>query len=313
MGKRGKTNSSAAGLPRGRATYWQSKSLNQRYQQFFRNQLLQLALARFRWENLPETCDVRYLEMQLLCQGSATLALPGGDPTMTLSLQAACETINMYGNPATWRAIGDDGTNFSCDNSNAVFLWDNLLHMTVASAFTLLSYDMADIIRTKQVNRQHMKTPVIYVADQTYKQQLLNLLKQTAGNEPAVIGTRSLRDAIDVTALQSGVEFLGNELQEDLLSTWNMAFLFLGIENLPYKAERQTADEIRSYTEPTDLLKLNPLMCRRQACDKFNDRFGTLVWGREKPKQLAVYWNQDVETASWNAFHDASKLLDGGD
>lgn len=309
MGKRGKSNS-PAGFPHGAPTYWQSKALNSEYQRFFRNQLLQLALARFRWENLPETCDVRYLELQLLTQGCATLALAGGNPDMVLSLRGVQQGINMYGNPSSWRAQGDDGTDFTCDNSNAVFIYDNMLHCCVAKAFTLLSYDMADIIRTKQVNREQVKTPVIYVADQTYKQQLINLLKQTAGNEPAVVGTTSIRDAVDVVALQTGVEFMGNELQEDLLSTWNLAFTFLGIENLPYKAERQTADEIRSYTEPTDLLKLNPLQCRRQACDRFNDRFGTLVYGKDSPKRLAVYWNQDIESKSFNAINDMSYMLE---
>lgn len=313
MAKRGKTNSVGS---RGNKLYWQSAQLNQRYQQFFRTQLIQLALARFRWVNIPKTCDARYLEMQLLFNGMATLAAPKIEDKPNykafLSLKAVPEGINMYGNAPCWRALGENGTDFSCNNTNGVIIYDNLLRTAQVNNFTLLAYDMADIVRTKQVNRQHIKTPVVWLVDQTMRQQALNLMSQTAGNEPMVLATKSGFNAIDVQAINSGVEYLGDKLQEDLMSTWNLAFTFLGINNLPFKAERQTADEINDYGEPTELLSLNPLSCRREACEAFNDRFGTLVYGRESPKKLNVVWNQDFESDAYNVMHNTERLLELG-
>lgn len=313
MGKRGKTNSY---MPHGNKLYWQSSELNQRYQQFFRQQLIQLALARFRWVNLPKTCDGRYLETQLLFGGMATIAAPiiEGKPNYKsfVSLKAVPEGINMYGNAPCWRALGENGTDFKCDNNNGVIIYDNMLRSSTVNNFTLLAYDMADIVRTKQVNRVHVKTPVVYVVDQTMKQQAVNLLSQTVGNEPAVLATKTGFGNIEVQALQTGVQYLGAELQEDLMSTWNLAFTFLGIENLPFKAERQTADEIKDYGEPTELLSLNPLSCRREAAEAFNDRFGTLVYGKETPKKLDVVWNQDIKSSTYNVLHDFERMAELG-
>lgn len=313
MGKRGKSNNTPA---KGNALFWQSAALNQRYQQFFKSQLLQLALARFRWINMPKTCDARYLETQLLFSGMATIAAPPIDDSYNykamVSLKATPNNINMYGNASTWRAIGENGTNFTCDNKNGVMVYDNMLRTNMSSNFALLAYDMADIVRTKQVNRLHVKTPVVYVVDQRYKQQAMNLLSQTAGNEPAVIAISGGFKNIDVEALQTGVPYLGTDLQEDLMNTWDMAFTFLGIENLPFKAERQTQDEIKNYGEPTELLSLNPLSCRREACEAFNDRFAIKVWGKEEPRKLNVVWNQDFESDTYNTMNNFEKMLNTG-
>lgn len=312
MAKRGKTNCG----PRGNKLYWQSSELNQRYQQFFKQQLIQLALARFRWVNLPKTCNARYLETQLLFNGMATIAAPmiEGKPNYKsfVSLKAVPDGINMYGDAPTWRALGENGTDFACDNNNGVMIYDNMLRTATVGNFTLLAYDMADIIRTKQVNRIHVKTPVVYVVDQTMRQQAINLLSQTVGNEPAVLATKTGFNNIEVQALQTGVEYLGDKLQDDLMSTWNLAFTFLGINNLPFKAERQTADEINDYGEPTELLSLNPLSCRRESVNAWNDRFCTLVYGKETPKKLDVVWNQDFESDSYNALHNFERMAELG-
>ena len=305
MAKRGKTNSG----PRGEKVYWQASELNQRYAQFFRSQLLQLALARFRWENLPATCDARYLETQLVFQGMATLAFPREHPNLCLSLKAVPHGINMYGNAPYWMCQGENDTNFYADNKNGVMIYDNMLRTSTVGNFSLLAYDMADIMRTKQVNRMHIKTPVVLVGDERYRQQMNELFKQSAGHEAGVIATRGINN-IDFEAKTTGVPFLGKELNEDLQNTWNLAFTFLGISNLPFKTERQTADEVRDYSEPTDLLALNPLSCRREACDKFNDRFVTRVWGRETPKPLGCYWHEDFESRSFNAMRDLTNFID---
>ena len=66
-------------LMRGNDIYWASAAYNQRLFIMFRQQIIDLALTRFRWVNLPPTCDSRYLEWTLLFQGCATIAHPKSD------------------------------------------------------------------------------------------------------------------------------------------------------------------------------------------------------------------------------------------
>lgn len=307
MGKRGKTNPCDSGR-----VYWQSAALNQRWAQFFRAQLIQMALSRFRWINLPDTCNARYLEMQLLTKSMATISYNAGADFKDwrfYSLQMTPSGLDMYGEPLDWRCIGDNGTNFGASPLSGVAIYDNLLWSSTIGSIELLSYDLADIIRTKQVNRQHAKQPITLVGDQAYRQQMLNIYKQITGNEPAIIATKGMQN-VDIAAIKTGAEYIGDKLNEDFRETFNIALTMLGIQNLPFKSERQTADEIQDYEEPTELISLSPLKARRMACDKFNERFAGSNIGGRIIDPIDCVWSQDLESKAYNFRHNLEKMLE---
>ena len=92
-------------------TFWQTDSYNMRTFQKNFDMLLSLALNRFRWVNLPDTCDSRYLEWVLHRTGLATLSYDREQPTRIYTTLQAMPygTYNMYGIPTQWRAVGYDG------------------------------------------------------------------------------------------------------------------------------------------------------------------------------------------------------------
>ena len=55
--------------PGAQPTYWQTEAYNQQLFTMFQSDLIELALSRFRWVNLPETCNERFLEWTLLTEG----------------------------------------------------------------------------------------------------------------------------------------------------------------------------------------------------------------------------------------------------
>lgn len=310
MAKRGRTNDC-----QGDRAYWQSAALNQRWSQFFYNQLVQMALARFRWVGLPHSCDARYLELQLLVNQQATLcydALSKSGFQSFFSLKAVPNGVDMYGNPTSWRALGENGTSFGVSPLSGVMVYDNLLRCSIVGSIRLLADELADIVRTKSVNRQHAKQPVTLVGDQAYRQQMLNIYKQIAGNEPAIIATKGSRD-IQIDAVKTGGEYIGDKLNEDFRQTLNMALTVLGISNLPFKAERQTADEIQDYDEPTELLALSPLKSRRQACEQFNERFAGGVYGGVRLEEIECVWAEDIESKTYNFTHDMERMFEEGE
>ena len=56
--------------------YWQSAGYNSELFIIYRQQIMKLAMNRYKWINLPITCNERYLEYTLLTQGIATIAFP---------------------------------------------------------------------------------------------------------------------------------------------------------------------------------------------------------------------------------------------
>lgn len=287
------------------ARYWQTEAYNNALFQILRDDILQLALSRYKWRNLPDTCDPWYLEWTLVHQGIATIAHPIGKPDLHLSLQAVQQgQPNMYSRPRKWNAIGATGqTRFPVDARNGVIIYDNKTRYPLVQKINIWARELADIIRTKQINRYHLRTPFVISGTQERTFDMQNLAKQIAQGEPIVIGTDGMNN-IDVRVWETKTEFFGEELQTEFENTWNNVYRMLGIRNLPFKAERRIEDEVLADAQPTELSALASLECRREV-EKYNKRFGT---------DIQVVMNSDLETHNYETLSDLERyaaLLDG--
>lgn len=288
----------------GNAAFWQSEQLNNRLFLYYRNVITQLAVSRFRWLNLPPTCNERFLEWTLLNEGCACIAFPNKLKGTFYSLKAAQVGVyNKYGDPVGWKALGLDGTQFYANWNSGAFIWENMNRFPLMMGINLYANELVHIRMTKRVNRLHQQIPFILTGPQQYKQVMTNLFKQVAGGEPAVIATDGM-NAIEVNALQTGVQYLGEQLAQDETNVWDRIYTMLGIENSPFKLERQTEDEIRAQKMPTDLIAMNSLAERRKAADFLNEHFGQYL-----KAPIQVVWRQDNESENWNFMHNIQSEL----
>lgn len=282
--------------------YWQSAAYNKRVYQGIRNIIENIALARFRWEGLPDTCDQRYLERTLFYRGIATISAPNAVSAKAgkfFSLQCVQQgSPNMYGNPSKWLCLGDNGTQFKADGRTGYYCYDNMTRRTLTVLLDVYARELTDIIRTQQIDRMHLKTPYIITAPKGMELTVLNVLKQLLGGEPAVVGNDSLSN-VDISVISTDTEFHGQELTAAEANVWNKVYTALGIANLTFKAERQIEDEVRAFKAPTDLMALSPIECRRNMADYLNSRFGL---------DIRPVWNVDFESNNFNATHDITML-----
>lgn len=289
---------------KGMPNYWQTNAMNQAAYYMYLQQLESIAMNRFKWIGLPDTCDPRYLEFTLLFQGVASIAKPT-DTDMFFSTQAAQDgQLNIYDNPTQWDAYGNQGFSFRAGPGNGVLVWDNSLRQSIIPMLEFYAYELADIKRTKMINRLQQKTPYIITAPQTQRNDMLQLFKQITGGEPAVLGTPNVSD-IQVQALNTGVPFLGEALNTDLLNVWNEALTALGIRNLSKKTERMIEDEVTANDEPTTIRLMDPLGTRRAAANELNRKFGL---------DIHVVKNFDSESDNFSFLSNVRQMItDEGD
>ena len=285
--------------------YWQTAVYNQQLFFALRDQVLQLAMSRFRWINLPEHCDERFMEYTLATQGLVTISYPKKRPGVFYSTQCSYKSpLNVYDNPTRWQSIGNNGWHFDAGARTGVLVWDNKTRYPLMNKVNIYVHELVDILCTKKTNRVSAKTPYILTGPKERELDMINLFKQVAGNEPAVIATDSL-DLIDVKVLKTGAEYIPEKFNSDYMNVWNMIYTTLGISNLPFKTERQIEDEVKSITEPSMLYRLNSLDCRRAACEELNKRFA-----RYLDAPVSCVWNDDLESANFNTAHNLETLLD---
>lgn len=300
MGRRNRKSGNGSEL------YWQSPTYTNRLFAMYRDMVIAMALQRYKWVNLPSTCDERYLEWTLLFQGVATIAFPKRKPGQFFSTQITnTGKVNVYDNPTKWRSIGNNGWNFNVyPNVNGVLVYDNRLRVPIMERVDLLVRELVDVVRTKQINRMHCKVPYVIKCLQEQEQQAINLYKQIAGFEPAIITTTGF-ESIDIDVINTGVQFLGAELTAEEMNIWNRIYNALGIKNTTYKAERMIEDEVKTLAEPTDLVALDGLTCRRDAAERLNRRFGEYL---DAP--ISVVWREDNESDNYNAMHNLQSVAD---
>lgn len=288
--------------------YWQTDAYNTQLYLALRDVVESMALTRFEYTGLPDTCDPLYLEYQLLYKGLATFAR-SKKTGIWYTLQAVPNgTISVYGRPTAWEALGANGMRFEVTPHNGVLVWDNMTERPLMSLLSIYVRELVDIWRTRQINRMHQKVPFVIKGAQEKQIDMTNLVRQVAGGEPWIITTRGY-DAMDIEVLGGtahlNMPYIGEELDASERNVWNDIYRALGVTNIAYKAERMVADEVRSQEEPTELRALDPLTRRRMAFDAANRRFGTNV---------QVNWRHDWQSANFELQHNMQKLLEiGGD
>lgn len=284
--------------------FWQTDSYN--FRTFNKNldMLLALAMNRFRWVNLPDTCDARYLEKILHRNGIATLSHKDDDvvPVYT-TLQAMPQgEYNMYGIPTKWRAVGYDGlTDYPVTDANGVLCYYSFSRISPWNALEIYARKMAHYERTEDVNLTQQMKPFIGIAPQEKRLELVNLIKQVEGGEPAILGDEHMLDLVNkVTVIDTKVPIITEELARSHQNVLNQALLYLGIPHLAFeKGERMIEDEARANTAPTNIMLLDCLQARRQFCEKANAKFGL---------NIEVYFNDDWESYNFNYTNNIEQM-----
>ena len=287
---------------------WESDSYNFRSYHKNLDMLLSIAINRFRWEGLPDTCDARYLEKTLHRNGIATLSFKRDEPVRVFTTLQAMPNgeYNLYGLPIRWRAVGYDGlTDYEVDNSNGELCYYAYSRVSPWNALEIYARKLTHYERTEDVNLSQQMTPFIGIAPQEKRQELVNLLKQVEGGEPAILGDSGLMNLVDnVKALDLGVDLKTEELARSWQNEFNRALLYLGVPHLAFeKGERMIEDEARANTAPTNIMLLDCLQARRQFCDKVNSKFGL---------DVQVYFNEDLESYNYNYSHNLEQMAQDG-
>lgn len=289
------------------ANYWQSAAYNQRVYAKNLDMLVSIALSRFRWIGLPESCDSRFFEWQLLRNGIATLCHEQDMPDTWQTLIAApYGEFNAYGIPTQWRAIGYNGTTqYNVNEANGGLCFYSMSRNNPWNALELFARKLTHYERTEDSNLFNQVHPVIFIAEQEKKLELENIINQVAGYECAIVGNKSIGNLIDdIKVLDMKTPMICEELARGWQNVLNEYLLWAGVPHLAFeKGERMIEDEARANSAPTNLALLNCLDARRQFAQQMNSRFGL---------ELDCVFNDDFESYNFNYLNNIESLAQDG-
>lgn len=271
------------------STFWQSAWMNDQAFLFYRMWILTLAVNRFKWIGLPPTCDARYLEQTLALEGVATISTPKGASVWTSTSAVTNGTPSLYETPRSWRSFGPGGFGYEVDPSNGVLVYNTRLRSPFPTGMIdMYARRLADYDRACDINIQQQKRPWLITAPAEKVNDLVNVYKQAAGGEPAILGLKGLVTDVQVQAFGTQVPLIIGEIDDGKRRIWNDIYTFLGIENLTRKAERSIEAEVTVESVPTTIMALDQLQARRDACEQWNSAFS-----EKAGYEIGCVWNHD--------------------
>ena len=275
---------------------------------FFR--LVNVALAQFSYDNLPDTCDRRYMELVALTRGAAAVYQPEGtdfwlstgfmpfDGTHRPSKSAVTwykdvfsessstaydkyfNSANIYdvnGNPTNILGIGFNGEQIVPEGDKWGVFYDNMTREPLIIHIRRYAQLFAETHMTFRMNLRMQNKPYIVTSNRNKQYSFRQFFKSLFSFEPVVELAPGADISESVQVLDFRVDYKGTELLENLKEIWNQALDMLGISTQSTKKERLLTGEIQMDRQ-ADLITMNSrLMNRVEFWEKINAKHGLNV------------------------------------
>lgn len=202
--------------------------------------LSELAISMFEWQNVPDSIDVRYLEMQLFLTGVAVWFKDEeleNQPQLCLSCLPA-GNFDVYGYPTRRTAYSRyNGYNKTLSESDSVIIYNNFLRTPSVVDSMIYAKRLYNLDRIIDVNANAQKTPILVRATEKQRLSLLNVYKEYDGNSPVIFGDNDL-DPTALRAVTTNAPFVADKIYELKTQYWNEALTRLGISNINTQKKR---------------------------------------------------------------------------
>ena len=256
------------------------------------NRLYNIAISRFEWLNLPDTCNEKFIEQVLFFNG---FMVGYKDTALNSFLIMPCtnnSVLDIFGYLAKVNAYGYNG--YMAQNltpytitlgqeptrADAALLYANYSRCPELPAVLYFARKLTKIDRTIDVNINVQKTPYIISCSENQRLTVANMFKQVDNFEPAIITTKfyGLNGEKPIYVMDLKPPFVADKMQTLKRQVYQEALTYLGIEaNTSEKAERQVTEELTANMGETESMRQSPLASRKQFCKEFNKIYGTNI------------------------------------
>lgn len=235
-----------------------------------------LATSLFEWENLPDSCDSRFLEETLFKRGEILFF---HDESLGDSGYLHLPFVNdgklgVYGQPIDMRPYSITGYTTRCTDKDSVIIYNNSVKKGDDDVARYYAEQIYEIKRSMDTNIKTQKFPFLLTGPQQQTQTLKNVYKQVDMNEPVVIANDKFSDINEISVLKTDATFVADKLHLLYESIMQEVCEYFGINASQDKKERMVVSEVMSGIGMTEANRQIRLKTRKDACEKINKMFG---------------------------------------
>ena len=259
-----------------------------------------LALNRYRWENLPNGIESRYIEEMLYDNGECAM-FDHPDLGLCVLRSSSRENLNIYGEPTKLTLTGfNEHRTVMMDE--CVRIMNNDLALPTLPNIVYYARRMAEIDDIIMQNLRQQRVPYLFATDENNSFSMKTLYDRIYQGEPAIFIDKEMLkgEPENIMVIPTVAPYLVDKLQIQKQEMERELLTFLGINNTLEKKERLLEDETNSNNQFIKMSSDIGFKQRLLACEQINQMFGLQVTVRETQDDFESEVMEDGELLNDN-------------
>lgn len=256
--------------------------------------LMLIARSLFKWNNLPNGIDEKWIERYLFSEG-ACLFFKDDKVGFMVTKFGEQGKLNYYDEPTTVRAYATDFISVERENNvDSVIIRNNDDMIPTFPTIQIYSAKLTNIERTMDNNILAQKMPFVITCSDKQRLSFKQAIKQRDENVPVIYGDKNL-DINDIKVLKTDTPIVFDKLQVQKMNVWNECLTSLGINNAnTNKRERLITSEVNANDQMIQANEDVMLKARERACELINKMFGLNI-SVERRSGLKFEFPEDID------------------
>ena len=236
-----------------------------------------LALNRYRWENLPNGIESRYIEEMLYDNGECAM-FDHPDLGLCVLRSSSRENLNIYGEP-TKLTLSGFNEHRTVMMDECVRIMNNDLALPTLPNIVYYARRMAEIDDIIMQNLRQQRVPYLFATDENNAFSMKSLYDRIYQGEPAIFIDKEMLkgEPENIMVIPTVAPYLVDKLQIQKQEMERELLTFLGINNTLEKKERLIVDETNSNNQFIKMASDIGFKQRQLACEQINEMFGLNV------------------------------------
>ena len=241
------------------------------------NHYQMLALNRYKWENLPNGIESRYIEQMLYDNGECTM-FDHPDLGLCVLRSSSRENLNIYGEPTKLTLTGFNEHRVVMMDE-CVRILNNDLGLPTLQNISYYARRMAEIDDIIMQNLRQQRVPYLFATNENNQLSVKMLYDKMYQGEPAIFIDKEMLkgEPENIMVLPVQAPYLVDKLQIQKQEMERELLTFLGINNTLEKKERLLQDETNSNNQFIKMSSDIGFKQRQLACQQINEKFGLNV------------------------------------
>ena len=259
------------------------------------NHYQMLALNRYKWENLPNGIESRYIEQMLYDNGECAM-FDHPDLGLCVLRSSSRENLNIYGEPTKLTLTGfNEHRTVMMDE--CVRILNNDLGLPTQQNILYYSRRMAEIDDIIMQNLRQQRVPYLFATDENNSFSMKTLYDRIYQGEPAIFVDKEMLNGQpeNIMVIPTIAPYLVDKLQIQKQEMERELLTFLGINNTLEKKERLIVDETNSNNQFIKMSSDIGYKQRLLACEMMNEMFGLNVSVKETQDEFQEEVNDSGE------------------